>query len=91
LNDKTVREQTPEEGRHVQVFDTEVRGFSIRILASGSRCFSLDYRFAGRQRRMTIGRWPEWTVTAARERARDLRRMIDEGGDPLGRPHGSAT
>ncbi|EKD60109.1 MAG: hypothetical protein ACD_54C00933G0004, partial [uncultured bacterium] len=84
LNDKTVREQTPEEGRHVQVFDTEVRGFSIRILASGSRCFSLDYRFAGRQRRMTIGRWPEWTVTAARERARDLRRMIDEGGDPLG-------
>lgn len=84
LNDKAVREQVPEEGRHVQVFDTEVRGFSIRILASGNRCFSLDYRFAGRQRRMTIGRWPEWTVTAARERARDLRRMIDEGGDPLG-------
>ena len=84
LNDKVVREQVPEEGRHVQVFDTEVRGFSIRILASGNRCFSLDYRFAGRQRRMTIGRWPEWTVTAARERARDLRRMIDEGGDPLG-------
>ena len=84
LNDKAVREQVPEEGRHVQVFDTEVRGFSVRILASGNRCFSLDYRFAGRQRRMTIGRWPEWTVTAARERARDLRRMIDEGGDPLG-------
>jgi integrase len=84
LNDKVVREQVPEEGRHVQVFDTEVRGFSIRILASGNRCFSLDYRFAGRQRRMTIGRWPEWTVTAARDRARDLRRMIDEGGDPLG-------
>ena len=84
LNDKTVREQVPAEGRHVQVFDTEVRGFSIRILQSGSRCFSLDYRFAGRQRRMTIGRWPEWTVTAARDRAKDLRREIDEGRDPLG-------
>ncbi|MFQ5439602.1 MAG: tyrosine-type recombinase/integrase, partial [Paracoccaceae bacterium] len=42
------------------------------------------YRSAGRQRRMTIGRWPEWTVTAARERAKDLRREIDEGRDPLG-------
>ncbi len=47
------------------------------------RAFTLDYRYAGRQRRMTIGRWPEWTVTAARERAKELRRMIDEGHDPL--------
>ncbi len=84
LNDKTVREQVPEEGRHYQIFDTEVRGFSIRILQSGGRSFALDYRFAGAQRRMAIGRWPEWTVTAARERARDLRRVIEEGGDPLG-------
>lgn len=84
LNDKTVREQVPEEGRHYQIFDTEVRGFSIRILQSGGRSFALDYRYAGAQRRMAIGRWPEWTVTAARERARDLRRVIEEGGDPLG-------
>jgi integrase len=32
---------------------------------------------------MTIGRWPEWSVTAARERAKELRRAIDEGQDPL--------
>ena len=25
---------------------------------------------------MTIGRWPEWSVTAARERAKDLRRRV---------------
>ena len=84
LNDKSVREAAPETDRDYQIFDTEVRGFSIRILRSGSRSFSLDYRFAGAQRRMAIGRWPEWTVTAARERARDLRREIDEGRDPLG-------
>ena len=84
LNDKSVRECEPEAARDYQVFDTEVRGFSIRILRSGSRSFSLDYRFAGRQRRMAIGRWPEWTVTAARDRAKDLRREIDEGRDPLG-------
>ena len=84
LNDKSVRECDPEVGRDYPVFDTEVRGFSIRVLRSGNRSFSLDYRFAGRQRRMTIGRWPEWTATAARDRAKDLRREIDEGRDPLG-------
>jgi len=32
---------------------------------------------------MTIGRWPEWNTVAARERAKELRRDIDEGFDPL--------
>ena len=84
LNDKTVRDQIPDEDRDYQVFDTEIRGLSIRVMRSGERSFVLDYRFAGRQRRMVIGRWPEWSVTAARERARALRRVIDEGSDPLG-------
>jgi integrase len=83
LNDKTVREPLPVKGRDYQIFDSDVRGFAVCIYRSGSRAFTLDYRYAGRQRRMTIGRWPEWTVTAARDRARQLRREIDEGGDPL--------
>jgi integrase len=83
LNDKSVREPMPVKGRDYQIFDTDVRGFAVCIYRSGSRAFTLDYRYAGRQRRMTIGRWPEWSVTAARDRARQLRREIDEGGDPL--------
>ena len=82
LNEKTVRE-AENLGRDYQIFDTDVRGFSITIYPSGNRAFSLDYRVGGRQRRMTIGRWPEWTTVAARERAKDLRREIDEGIDPL--------
>jgi hypothetical protein len=83
LNEKTLRDAEPVEGRSYQIFDTEILGLSARVQCSGARAFSLDYRFAGRQRRMTIGRWPEWSVTAARERAKELRRMIDEGLDPL--------
>ena len=49
-----------------QIFDTEVLGLSICIYPSGSRSFMFDYRVVGRQRRFTIGRWPEWSVTAAR-------------------------
>ena len=83
LNEKTVRNAEPAEGRDYQIFDSEVRGFAVCIYRSGSRAFTLDYRHAGRQRRMTIGRWPEWTTTAARERAKELRREIDAGEDPL--------
>ena len=82
LNEKNVRE-AENLGRDYQIFDTDVRGFSITIYPSGNRAFTLDYRVGGRQRRMTIGRWPEWTTVAARERAKDLRREIDEGVDPL--------
>ncbi|HQU69062.1 MAG TPA: site-specific integrase [Albidovulum sp.] len=82
LNEKNVRE-AENLGRDYQIFDTDVRGFSITIYPSGNRAFTLDYRIAGRQRRMTIGRWPEWNATAARERAKELRRDIDEGIDPL--------
>lgn len=85
LNEKAVREAVSAEGRDYQIFDTEVRGFAVCIYRSGSRAFTLDYRSAGRQRRMTIGRWPEWSTTAARERAKELRREIDAGTDPLAR------
>ena len=83
LNEKLLRDAEPLAGNSHQIFDTDIRGLAARIQPSGNRTFTLDYRFAGRQRRMSIGRWPEWSVTAARERAKELRRMIDEGQDPL--------
>ena len=83
LNEKALRDAEPKPGVSYQVFDTEVIGFAARIQSSGARTFTIDYRHAGRQRRMNIGRWPEWSVTAARERAKELRRAIDEGVDPL--------
>ena len=45
--------------------------------------FVLDYRLHGRKRRFTIGRHPELTATAARERTLELRRGILDGRDPL--------
>jgi integrase len=41
-------------------------------------------RGTGRERRYTIGQFPDWSTTAARARARELRRDIADGGDPLG-------
>ncbi|SDX87822.1 tyrosine-type recombinase/integrase [Roseicitreum antarcticum] len=83
LNEKALRNAELRPGVSYQIFDTEVIGFAVRVQSSGARTFTIDYRHAGRQRRMNIGRWPDWSVTAARERAKELRRAIDEGRDPL--------
>lgn len=72
----------PSKGNKIH-YDDGVKGFGLRVTASESRAFVLSYRFHGRERRITIGSWPEWSATAAREHAKELRRAIDRGEDPL--------
>lgn len=60
-----------------------VKGFGVRVTAAGAKSFVLNYTVAGRERRMTIGAYPAWTVAAAREQAKSLRRRVDVGEDPL--------
>ena len=73
----------PAEGNKVH-YDAEVAGFGVRVTAAGAKSFILNYRTSsGRERRYTIGTAADWTATDARKEARRLRRLIDEGGDPL--------
>jgi integrase len=86
LTDKVVRGlAVPERGNRV-TYDTDVRGFGARITAAGARAFVLNYRRKadGLERRYTIGAFPDWSVSAAREEAKGLKREIDGGGDPVG-------
>jgi hypothetical protein len=73
LNEKEVRDLEPIKTRDYQVFDSEITGFAIRVYRSGNKAFTLDYRINGRQRRYKLGAWPEWSTTAARERAKEIR------------------
>jgi len=91
LNEKVLRDALPVEGRDYQIFDDDIRGFAACIYRGGGRAFTFDYRVAGRQRRMTFARWPSWSVTAARDRARELRRAVDLGQDPLAERHDLRT
>jgi integrase len=72
----------PPAGNSIE-YDSEIPGFGVRITAAGAIAFILNYRFRGRERRITIGRYPELTVTAARERAIQFRGRILDGHDPL--------
>jgi integrase len=64
--------------------DPKISGFGVRVYAGGGRSFFVNYRIDGRERRFTIGAFPRWSVTAARERAKELRTEIDRGHDPAG-------
>jgi integrase len=65
--------------------DKAVAGFGVRVTAGGSRAFILNYRTrAGRERRFTIGKFPDWRTSAARGRAAELKQRIRLlGEDPL--------
>ncbi len=84
LTEKEIRTlPTPEKGNRIY-FDDIVGGFGIRVTASGTKAFVFDYRVNRRHRRLTIGRYPSWNATAARERAKKLKLQVDRGRDPLG-------
>jgi integrase len=84
LNDRIVAKLIqPPVGSRIY-FDSEVGGLGVRVTCAGAKSFILDYRNrTGRQRRITIGSTGDWTVTAARLEARELRHQIDTGHDPL--------
>lgn len=87
LGDRLVRAlPAPASGSKI-TYDSEVAGFAVRITASGAKAFILRYRFAGRSRLLTIGSYPDWSTTAAREEAARLKRRIDLGEDPMGERH----
>src|SRR6202040_2496421 len=86
LTERTVKGLPgPAKGNRVY-YDDMVKGFGCRVTAAGARSFVLGYRRKsdGLQRRYTIGSFPEWAVLAARERAKQLKREIDGGADPIG-------
>src|SRR5262249_56760219 len=76
---------SPERGNTV-TFDDTVRGLGICVTAAGARVFVLKYRRKadGRRRQFTIGSYPDWSVAAAREEAKRLKREVDGGADPVG-------
>ncbi|MEM1150235.1 MAG: site-specific integrase [Pseudomonadota bacterium] len=72
----------PSKGNRVY-YDDVLKGFGVRVTARGKKAFVLNYRAKGRERRLTIGGYPAWTVVAARKKAEELRREVDFGNDPL--------
>src|SRR5262249_26780702 len=88
LTDNLLRRLPPPARGNKVTYDDAVKGFGCRVTAAGGRAFILNYRrkLDGRERRYTIGSFPDWGTTAARVEAKRLKRAIDGGADPVGEP-----
>lgn len=75
--------ETPRDRPWIIYWDADLPAFGLRVTKGGVRTFIIDFSSAGRKRRMAIGQMPVWSVKAARKRAEELKRQVDQGGDPL--------
>lgn len=57
-------------------------GLYIEVMPNGARYWRLKYRFAGKEKRLAFGVYPEVRPPEARRRARDARELIRAGTDP---------
>ena len=86
LSDTSIKSlPLPESNSRIH-YDDAVAGFGIRLTAKGAKSFIFNYRVkgSGRERRYTIGSFGDWSTAGARDKAKQLRRTVDDGGDPVG-------
>jgi integrase len=58
------------------------KGFGIKVTPSGHKSFFQQYTYAGKVRFAGIGSYPEISLADAREKARELRSLVERGIDP---------
>jgi len=66
------------------ITDEELPGFSLRVLPSGRKNFTLQYRAGTKTRRFNLGSYGILTPEAARAKATGILAAVREGKDPAG-------
>jgi hypothetical protein len=68
------------------LWDTDLKGFGLKMTRKGARTYIYQYRMHGRgshTRRYTIGaHGSPWTPSSARDEARRIAMLVDQGVDP---------
>ncbi len=81
LNTRVITELEPKEKTYA-VFDTEIRGFGVRVWPSGVKVFVFKYERQAKQHWLTLGRFGELTFEQAKKRALKHRLEITDGQNP---------
>ncbi|MBB1497528.1 integrase family protein [Paracoccus sp. MC1862] len=73
----------PEGGKQVLIWDTEIRGFGLRIAPGGTKSYVMQRRVGRQTRRITIARADDMTPESARKKALILAGEFAQGVDPV--------
>ena len=79
LNDTQIRAAKPLE-KPYKITDGE--GMHLLVHSTGSKYWRLSYRYAGKQKTLALGVYPETTLAAAREKRAQAKQLLAEGIDP---------
>lgn len=79
LSETKVRTAKPQ-AKEVKLFDGG--GLFLLIAPSGGKLWRFKYRFAGKERKLTFGTYPEISLADARQRREEARKLLANGVDP---------
>ena len=79
LSDIKIRNAKPAE-KPVRLFDE--RGLYLEVSPAGGKWWRLKYRFAGKEKRLSLGVYPDVSLKDARDSREECRKMLAGGVDP---------
>ena len=79
LTDTKIRNAKPGE-KPMRLFDE--RGLYLEVSPAGGKWWRLKYRFGGKEKRFSLGVYPDVTLKDARERRDAARKLLGDGIDP---------
>lgn len=79
LTDVGVRNAKPRDKLY-RLFDE--RGMYLEVSVSGGKWWRLKYRFGGKEKRLSLGVYPDVSLKEARERRDEARKLLANGIDP---------
>lgn len=79
LKDITCRTSPPKDKLY-RLFDGG--GLYLEITPAGSKYWRIKYRFAGKEKRLALGVYPDVSLADAREQRQQARKMLAAGTDP---------
>ena len=79
LTETSIRQAKPKD-RDYKLADSE--GLYLFVAKSDRRSWRLKYRFAGKEKRLILGTYPEISLKDVRTRKSAARKLIADGRDP---------
>lgn len=79
LTATSIRNAKPRE-KTFKLYDE--RGLYLEVSPKGGKWWRLKYRFSGREKRLSLGVYPDITLKTARDRRDEARKLIADGIDP---------
>lgn len=79
LSEAAIRNAKPRD-KNYKLFDGD--GLYIEVVPSGGKWWRFKYRYDGKEKRLSLGTYPDTSLKLAREKRNDSRQLLAAGTDP---------